>query len=137
MPLETTRLTLQPMEATDVEPIHRIANQPGVRHFLFDDKYVSQEFIREIHEQSVTNFKSRAFGVWILREKVVDLAIGFCGLRVVAELDEVELLYALSETKWHYVAAGLNAGIRPGVGLSVATPLANAGNRSEPPMSLP
>ena len=34
-------------------------------------------------------------------------------------------------------AEGLNAGIRPGVGLSVTTPLANAGNRKDPPMSLP
>ena len=81
------------MEATDVEPIYRIANQLGVRHFLFDDKYVSQEFIRKIHEQSVANFKSRAFGIWILTEKAIDLAIGFCGLRIAEELDEIELLY--------------------------------------------
>ena len=35
------------------------------------------------------------------------------------------------------VADGLNAGTRPGVGFTVATPFTKAGNRSEPPMSLP
>ena len=34
-------------------------------------------------------------------------------------------------------ADGVNAGTRPGVGLIVTTPLAKAGTRSEPPMSLP
>ena len=34
-------------------------------------------------------------------------------------------------------ALGLNAGMRPWVGLIVAMPLQNAGQRSEPPMSLP
>ena len=90
------------MELADVKPIHRMANQARVREFLFDDKPVSLEFIGEIHERSFANFKSHAFGIWILREKVIDVAIGFCGLRVVDELDEVEILYALSETKWHF-----------------------------------
>ena len=35
------------------------------------------------------------------------------------------------------VALALNAGMRPCVGLMVATPLQCAGQRSEPPMSLP
>ncbi|HEY6419372.1 MAG TPA: GNAT family N-acetyltransferase [Candidatus Binataceae bacterium] len=100
--IETARLTLRPMESADIEPIHRISNEPGVRKYLFDDKAVASELIRETHQQSVTNFESRGFGIWMIREKERDEVIGFCGLRVIEDLDQVEILYALSESKWNF-----------------------------------
>jgi len=56
-----------------------------VREFLFDDKLVSLEFVHEILQRSSTSIRAHAFGIWILRAKVIDVAIGFRGLWRVLE----------------------------------------------------
>jgi RimJ/RimL family protein N-acetyltransferase len=99
--IETARLDLQPMQFADANAIHQISNQPGVRKYLFDDKPVSLAFVRETLQQSVCNFESRKFGIWTITEKRAPEVIGFCGLRSADDLAEIEILYALSESKWH------------------------------------
>lgn len=98
--LETARLDLRPMQRADVGAIHRIANEPGVRKFLFDDQPIAYDSVESILRQSSKNFDARRFGIWIVRERNSSDAIGFCGLRESKELGEVEILYALSEAKW-------------------------------------
>jgi [ribosomal protein S5]-alanine N-acetyltransferase len=88
------------MERADVSAIHRIANEAGVRKYLFDDEPVAIEFVEAILLQSIANFDSRRFGIWIVRESNSPETIGFCGLRDAEELGEIEILYALSESKW-------------------------------------
>src|SRR5580658_7005259 len=99
--ISTARLSLRPMDVADLEPILRISNEPGVRRYLFDDQSVAAGVVREIYRQSVANFESRRFGIWVVRETGCDEVIGFCGLRVFEDLDEIEILYALSEAKWN------------------------------------
>jgi [ribosomal protein S5]-alanine N-acetyltransferase len=99
---ETARLNLRPMQSGDVGVIHQISNEPGVYKYLFDDKPSASDFIQGIYEQSVINFESRRFGVWILLEKRTDTIVGFCGLRIVEVLSETEIFYALGESKWHF-----------------------------------
>jgi RimJ/RimL family protein N-acetyltransferase len=100
--IETARLKLRPMQSLDIGAIHQISNEPGVRKYLFDDKPVSRAFIQEVFQQSVSNFESRNFGIWILREKRTPKIVGFSRLRGVEDLAETEILYALSELKWHF-----------------------------------
>jgi [ribosomal protein S5]-alanine N-acetyltransferase len=100
--IETARLQLQPMQSADVMAFHRISNEPGVRKYLFDDRPVSPACVQDIFQQSVSNFKARNFGIWILREIRMPEIVGFCGLRSVEHLVETEILYALSESKWHF-----------------------------------
>lgn len=73
-----------------------------MRRYLFDDQSVTPEFIRAVLAQSVSDFEERQFGIWTVREKCVDAAIGFCGLRLVQDLGAVEVLYALTESKWKH-----------------------------------
>jgi [ribosomal protein S5]-alanine N-acetyltransferase len=94
------RLSLRPMTGADVSAIHRIANEPGVRKYLFDDKAVTIDFVESIFQQSSVNFESRGFGIWIVKESASAELIGFCGLRYAEELKEIEILYALTESKW-------------------------------------
>jgi hypothetical protein len=75
--LETARLALLPMCATDIDALGCIANESGVRRYLFDDQPVTPEFIRAVLAQSVSDFKERLFGVWTVREKGLDASIGF------------------------------------------------------------
>jgi [ribosomal protein S5]-alanine N-acetyltransferase len=99
--LRTARLILRPIELLDVDPLHRVSNEPGVRRYLFDDERVTLEFIAKIRQQSIADFDSRGFGIWIIRENGCDEIIGFCGLRTFEDFDEVEILYGLSESKWN------------------------------------
>src|SRR5690348_6439275 len=99
--LETKRLNLRPMQSADIGAIHQISNEPGVCKYLFDGRPPAPTFVQRIYEQSVSNFESQNFGIWILLERRTDTTVGFCGLRITEELGETELLYALSEPKWH------------------------------------
>ena len=124
--IETARLTLVPMQSTDVGAVYQISNQSGVRKYLFDDKPVCPAFIDAIFQQSISNFEARNFGIWILRKKRTPEIVGFCGLRSVEHLAEIApavvlsfgvelggrervlddapavVLSLLSESKWHF-----------------------------------
>jgi [ribosomal protein S5]-alanine N-acetyltransferase len=97
--LESARLVLGPMLQVHIAAMHRICSEPGVRRYMFDDQPVAIEFIYEILEQSVANFAARGFGIWMISEKSGDTDIGLCGMRPVEDLGEVEILYALSDSK--------------------------------------
>ncbi len=99
--LETTRLILRPVEAAQARAFAALCNEPGVRRYLFDDERVSDAFVREILARSDMDFEAGGFGIWLLHQKGVDGAIGFCGLREFRDLNDVEILYALSESMWH------------------------------------
>ena len=64
--IETARLTLVPMQSTDVGAVYQISNQSGARKYLFDDKLVCPAFIDAIFQQSISNFEARNLGIWIL-----------------------------------------------------------------------
>jgi SAM-dependent methyltransferase len=53
------RLALHPLGTTDINAIGRIANEPVVRRYLFDDQPVTPEFIRAVLAQSVRDFEER------------------------------------------------------------------------------
>ena len=40
--IESARLALQPMCTADIDALGRIANEPGVRRYLFDDRPVTR-----------------------------------------------------------------------------------------------
>lgn len=88
------------MSSADLRAVHRIANEPDVRKYLFDDKPVAIDFIEAVLEQSTIDFDLRRFGIWIVRDKNSAEVIGFCGLRHATELDVREILYALSGSRW-------------------------------------
>jgi RimJ/RimL family protein N-acetyltransferase len=60
------------------------------------------DVIRAVLAQSVSNFEEAL--VWNPddEDKGVDALIGFCGLRRVQDLGEVEILYALTESRWKH-----------------------------------
>jgi hypothetical protein len=61
-----------------------------------NDQPIPPEFICAVLVQSVCDFEARRFGIWTVREKGADSPIGFCRLRLVQDLGEVEILYALT-----------------------------------------
>lgn len=96
--IETTRLSLYPVEAADVDAVHALLIDPGVRRFLMDDVVITRDRAREMVDASVVSFETRGFGLWVVRALEDERFVGVAELRPVD--DEVELLMAIAPSHW-------------------------------------
>lgn len=98
--LETERLVLRPLSATDVEALYRISNEPAVRRYLWDDGPVSRATIEEVVTQSVRLFSEEGLGLFGIRLRDSEEIVGFCGFARLEGMEEVELVYELDPELW-------------------------------------
>ncbi|HXG94506.1 MAG TPA: GNAT family N-acetyltransferase [Blastocatellia bacterium] len=98
--IETDRLRLRPFTMDDLDRIHYIWNDSGVRKFLWDDEPVSREFAESVIAQSIKSFNRSGIGLWAIMWKDDDELIGFCGLRESGETTKIEILYGLLPEHW-------------------------------------
>src|SRR5262245_5052982 len=98
--LETARLMMRPFAMDDVDDLHRLWVDPGVREFLWDDQLISRETAIAVVESSIENFVNHGFGFWAICFKNGPALIGFGGLRHFTEdggdTSEVEILYGVA-----------------------------------------
>lgn len=99
--LTTPRLRLRPVTASDVDPLCKQWNEPGVRRFLWDDAHVSRDVSAAQVEQSALDFETQGFGLWRVDTEHTE-CVGFMGLREAPWRDGVELLFAFSQAHWGY-----------------------------------
>src|SRR5262245_5506670 len=101
---ETARLALRPFVLDDVDDLHRLWIDPGVRKYLWDDQIIPREAAVAIVECSVASFETTGLGFWSIRFKGDPMLIGFCGLRYFtedgADESEVEILYGVAPDYW-------------------------------------
>lgn len=50
--IETERLTLAPLVEADVDGLHALFTDPGVRRFMWDDRVIDRETVAEICDAS-------------------------------------------------------------------------------------
>lgn len=98
--LQTERLTLRPLEADDLDDLHRISNEPGVRRYLWDDEPVSEAAIRDLIAQSRRTFISQNVGLFGVRLRGGENLLGFCGFVRLEGMNELELAYELTASAW-------------------------------------
>ena len=97
----TARLRLDPTRERDLDSLHALWTEPGVRRYLWDDVIIPREKAEETLRASLASFARDGFGLWVLRLTGDQDLIGFAGLRRIAELPlEVELLYGLHPRFW-------------------------------------
>ena len=79
----------------------RIWSDSEVTRFLLSrDVPISREKVEKALKSFVEHWENREYGIWKIVEDVADKMIGYCGLRYLEELNEVELLYGLAKTYW-------------------------------------
>ena len=102
--LATARLLMRPFATDDVDALHRLWIDPGVREFLWDDRIIPRETAIAVVESSVDSFVSHGFGFWSICFKNDTKLIGFAGLRHFTEdggaTREVEILYGVAPAHW-------------------------------------
>ena len=64
--LSTERLVLRPVTAGDHAALLAHWTQPDVRRFLFDGAAPSAAEVAETIEESIGDFATRGFGVWLI-----------------------------------------------------------------------
>lgn len=99
MPLiETQRLQLTPARADDVDALHTLWIDPGVRRYLWDDVVIARDRAVDAVNASIASFETTGFGLWIVRRREHPRLVGFAGLR--AAEGDVELLIGLEPARW-------------------------------------
>ena len=84
----------------DVDELHRLWTDPLVRRYLWDDETISPARAASEVVRGTESFRSRGFGQWTISLSGQQAIIGFCGLRLFGEADEIELLYGLAPAYW-------------------------------------
>lgn len=97
--LETTRLRLQPCRIEDVETIHALWTDEGVRRFLFDGRIITPDEARSFVSESLSNFEQFGYGLWLVSARDADCLIGFAGL-LRAEGETPNLIYGIHTHFW-------------------------------------
>ncbi len=78
--IHADRLRLRPCRADDLDLLHKLWTEAGVRRFLFDDCSISREEARSFIEASAENFADHEYGLWLFSEQQSELIAGFAGL---------------------------------------------------------
>jgi [ribosomal protein S5]-alanine N-acetyltransferase len=101
LPLITTeRLRLRPLTLDDLQAIHQIWTDPGVRKYLWDDEVISTEEAASVLEKSLKYFRCKSFGLFAVLPVDEEQIIGFCGFWFFHEPPQLELLYGISPEHW-------------------------------------
>jgi RimJ/RimL family protein N-acetyltransferase len=95
--IDTARLRLRPLTPPDLDALHRLLIQPGVRRYLLDDEVIPRERTRSFIDTSVASFEANGYGLWGAIERARGELIGFCGFWLFHEPPRLELLYGLGD----------------------------------------
>lgn len=98
--LETDRLRMRPVTLEDIDEIHLIWTDPGIRKYLWDDEIIQKDRVLSVVETSVKQFEKNRHGLWIVLQRDCDEMIGFCGYWHFHDPPQLELLYGLLTEHW-------------------------------------
>lgn len=99
--LETARLRLRPCRQDDIDVLHQIWTDPGVRKYVWDDQIIGRQQAAEVVETSMAQFQQQGDGIWVMMPSQQETRIGFCGFWLFHQPAQLELLYGLVPTHWN------------------------------------
>lgn len=98
--LQIGEFTMRPMGADDVDAIATLWADPGITRFLPSRGVpIPREATEKVVASFVEHWQQRGYGVWTIVKNNSEV-IGYCGLRYLDQLGEVELLYGLAKVYW-------------------------------------
>ncbi|MCS6924311.1 MAG: GNAT family N-acetyltransferase [Candidatus Binatia bacterium] len=98
--LATARLWFRPLTLSDVDALHRLWTEPGIRKYLWDDQVIPRQQAAEIVARSVELFAEAGIGLWGMFQQGAEALIGFCGYWYFRDPPELELLYGVAPAHW-------------------------------------
>src|SRR2546426_12297749 len=98
--IRTSRLELRSLAPTDLEDLHRLWTDPGVRRFLFDGETILREMTAAEIKASIRSFERNGYGIWGVRRRDRPGLIRFCGFREFHEPPVLELFFGVAPACW-------------------------------------
>ena len=100
MIIQTARLRLRPYCHADVDQLHALWTEPGVRRYLCDDLVISREQAVDVVASGVIDWAARSYGQWVINLRGSGAIVGFCGFRPSSWSTAPELLFGLAPSYW-------------------------------------
>jgi len=99
--IETERLILRGHRGADAPAFFRLNSDPAVMRHVPDDAMTSVEQAREtLINLPIKDYRERGFGRWACVLKESGEHIGFCGLKFLKEIDDVDLGFRFVPSQW-------------------------------------
>lgn len=101
-PIETERLILREFELGDAEDVFAFATNPEVTRYTGDLNLItSLDDVRRLIENVYqADYRKHGFGRMAVVDKETGRVIGFCGLKYLDDLDEVDIGYRFLPQYW-------------------------------------
>lgn len=98
--LQINGLIMRSLQLSDLDTLAAIWSDREVTRFLPSRGIpIPKEDVKKSIESFVQHWQ-RGYGIWAIVQQDLSKMIGYCGLRYLNELNEVELLYGLAKTYW-------------------------------------
>ncbi|WP_144875431.1 GNAT family N-acetyltransferase [Hyella patelloides] len=89
------------LKASDLDALAAIWADSQVTRFLPSRGVsISRDNTEKSLKSFIKHWQYRGYGIWAIIENYSSHMIGYCGLRYLDELNEVEVLYGLAKTYW-------------------------------------
>lgn len=100
MEIETERLLLRRFTPEDAGALYRIVSAPEFRTYLPPQFSPTPEGVAAGVGRMLAHWQERGYGQWALSPKNSRELLGYCGLRMLADTEEVEILYGIDRPHW-------------------------------------
>ena len=99
--LQIDNCIMRSLQPSDLDALSAIWADPEVTRFLPSRGVpISRENTEKSLKSFIEHWQQRGYGIWAIIENSSSQMIGYCGLRYLEELDEVEVLYGLTSAYW-------------------------------------
>ena len=93
---------MRSLQYSDLNALATIWNDPEVTRFLPSrGAPISREATEKSLKSFIQHWEERNYGIWGISADTISEIIGYCGLRFLDELNEVEVLYGLAKSHWN------------------------------------
>ncbi len=99
--LETKRLILRPFNDSDLHDLSTsIFADSEVIRYLPRREGAPVDRARRTLDYFISHWQEHGYGAWVVTSQTDPRFIGYCGLNILTENGEVEVLYALAKPSW-------------------------------------
>ncbi|MCC2616503.1 GNAT family N-acetyltransferase [Aestuariibacter halophilus] len=98
--LETPRLILRPFTEDDAPALHEVNRLPEVMRFIAPVEQSVDDTLAYLKQGPLADYAKYGYGRHALIDKASGTLIGFCGLKYLPDLDDVDIGYRMLPEYW-------------------------------------